>query len=115
MADHAAVAGLSQSVDVRRELPHVSPVIQPHLKDAHRPVTWHVKDNTQPEKSVNLKGEPASPAHWCIWGKPGMDSWQPAQNLYRSTVKRMAVIGGFGKAEVCFECTDEIPFSVLRR
>lgn len=44
-----------------------------------------------------------------------MDSWQPAQNLYRSTVERMAVIGGFGKAEVCFERTDKIPFSVLRR
>lgn len=88
MADHATVAGFSQTVDVRWELPQVSAVIQPHLNDAHRPVTWHMKDNAQP----NLKGIPASPAHWCIWEKPGMDSVQPAQNLYRSRVKKMAGI-----------------------
>lgn len=50
MPDHATVAGLSQSEDVRRELPQASAVIQPHLKDEHRPVTWLVKDNTQPKK-----------------------------------------------------------------
>lgn len=55
MADHATVAGFSQSVDVRRELPQVSAVIQPHLSDAHRPVTWHVKDNTQPKKKREFK------------------------------------------------------------
>lgn len=50
MAEHVTVAGFSQSVDVRWELPQVSSVIQPHLNDAHRLVTWHVKDNTQPKK-----------------------------------------------------------------
>lgn len=35
MANHLTVAGFGQSVDVRRELPQVPAVVQPHLNDTH--------------------------------------------------------------------------------
>lgn len=53
----------------------------------HRRITWHVKDNARLKNRWILKGEAASPAHWCIWGHPGRDSSPPEQNLCKSVVK----------------------------
>lgn len=54
------------------------------------------------EWSMNVRGKPDAPAHWCRWENPGRDSLPPAQNLYKSAVKKLRGITGMGSVKHVF-------------